>query len=107
MPKYSSQGGLLTKTRIEKPKMYNVVFHNDDITTMEFVVHVLRVVFFKSTEQATQLMLNVHHDGSAIVGTYTYDIALSKANKSMLMAKESSFPLRITVIPQDPNDLPF
>lgn len=99
MAKNSTQGGLRTKTRLERPKMYQVIFHNDDITTMDFVVHVLRVVFFKSPESATQLMLKVHHDGSAVVGTFSYDIAVSKANKTLTMAKESNFPLRVSISP--------
>ena len=87
--------------------MYSVIMHNDDVTTMDFVVRVLRTVFFKSTEQATQLMLDVHHDGSATVGIYTYDIAVSKANKAIQLAKSEGFPLRITVVPAEPEDLPF
>lgn len=56
-------------SRLDEPKMYHVIMHNDDVTTMDFVVKVLCVVFFKTTEQATQLMLDVHEHDSAIVGT--------------------------------------
>ena len=70
------QQDLQTKTRFGKPKRYNVIMHNDDVTTMDFVVHLLRVVFFKSPEDATQIMLDVHQNGSANVGIYTYDIAV-------------------------------
>lgn len=107
MPTNRTQGDLQTRTRLSKPKMYNVIMHNDDVTTMDFVVHVLREVFFKSTEQATQLMLDVHHKDSAIVGTYTYDIAISKATKAAQMAKDEGFPLRLSVVPAAPEDLPF
>lgn len=96
-----------TKTRLEKPKRYNVIMHNDDVTTMDFVVHVLRVVFFKSPEAATQIMLDVHKAGSANVGVYPYDIAVSKVTKAMQLAKGEGFPLRLTIAPFEPEDLPF
>ena len=96
-----------TKTRLEKPKRYNVIMQNDDVTTMDFVVHVLRVVFFKSPEAATQIMLDVHKAGSANVGVYPYDIAVSKVTKAMQLAKDEGFPLRLTIAPFEPEDLPF
>ena len=95
------------KTRLNYPKKYHVIMHNDDVTTMDFVVHVLRVVFFKSPEDATQIMLDVHQNGSANVGIYTYDIAVSKVTKAMQLAKDEGFPLRLTIAPYDPEDLPF
>lgn len=101
------QQDLQTKTRFGKPKRYNVIMHNDDVTTMDFVVHLLRVVFFKSPEDATQIMLDVHQNGSANVGIYTYDIAVSKVTKAMQLAKDEGFPLRLTIAPYDPEDLPF
>ena len=101
------QQDLQTKTRFGKPKRYNVIMHNDDVTTMDFVVHVLRVVFFKSPEDGTQIMLDVHQNGSANVGIYTYDIAVSKVTKAMQLAKDEGFPLRLTIAPYDPEDLPF
>ena len=101
MPKNRTQGDLQTKSRLDEPKMYHVIMHNDDVTTMDFVVKVLCVVFFKTTEQATLLMLDVHEHDSAIVGTYSYDIALSKANKALQLAKSEGFPLRLTVAPAD------
>ena len=101
------QQDLQTKTRFGKPQRYNVIMHNDDVTTMDFVVHVLRVVFFKSPEDATQIMLDVHQNGSANVGIYTYDIAVSKVTKAMQLAKDEGFPLRLTIAPYDPEDLPF
>ena len=107
MPTGRTQRVLETKTRFGKPKRYNVIMHNDDVTTMDFVVHVLRVVFFKSPEDATQIMLDVHQNGSANVGIYTYDIAVSKVTKAMQLAKDEGFPLRLTIAPYDPEDLPF
>ena len=107
MPTGNTQRGLETKTRLGKPRRYNVIMHNDDVTTMDFVVHVLRVVFFKSPEDATQLMLDVHNEGSANVGVYPYDIAVSKVTKTMQLAKDNGFPLRLTITLCAPEDLPF
>jgi len=80
--------------------MYVVIMHNDDETTMEFVVMVLENVFFKPQEEAVRLMLAVHNNGEAVVGTYTYDIALSKMNKATALARENGFPLRLTFQPE-------
>ena len=92
---------------LKEPHLYKVIFFNDDVTTMDFVVHMLRVVFFKSPEDATQIMLDVHKTGSANVGIYPYDIAVSKVTKAMQLAKDEGFPLRLTIAPYDPEDLPF
>ncbi len=78
------------------PSLFHVVFHNDNVTTMDFVVMVLRVVFFKSDGEAERLMMTVHKKGIASVGTYPCDIAQSKRDKATHMAKEAGFPLRIT-----------
>jgi ATP-dependent Clp protease adaptor protein ClpS len=103
MPNSQNQTGSRTSTK--EPSMYNVIMHNDDVTTMDFVVHILRVVFFKSIEEATQLMLNVHQKESAVVGTYSYDLAVSKSQKAMQLANKEGFPLRLTV--KETDDLPF
>lgn len=91
--------GLRTKERIDlsEPKRYKVYIHNDDFTTMEFVVVVLKQVFFKSEEDANALMLKVHNSDKAVVGIYSYDIAVSKARKATNLARENGFPLRLTV----------
>ena len=89
-----------TRTTVELPHMYRVIFHNDDITTMDFVVEVLEKVFRKSTAEATSLMLQVHTQGQAAVGTYTYDIAVTRRNKAKAMARAEGFPLRITIEPE-------
>lgn len=82
---------------MDRPQQYGVVMHNDDFTTMEFVVNVLVVVFFKSREEATDLMLTVHKEGKALVGRYSYDVARTKAEKAMNMACNEGFPFRLTV----------
>ena len=82
---------------IREPNQYIVTFHNDDFTPMDFVTLVLMHIFFKSEEDALRLMLKVHHEGKAKVGTYSYDIAHSKANIAMNLARENGYPLRISV----------
>ena len=68
---------------------------------MEFVVKVLKTVFFMPEEKALTLMLQVHHSDKAVVGIYTLDIATSKTQKATSMAREEGFPLRLTVEPED------
>lgn len=88
------------RTNLKEPQRYKVTIYNDDFTTMEFVVKVLVEVFFKSQEEATKLMLAVHHSDKAVVGIYTYDIAVSKVQKATLMAREAGFPLRLSYEPE-------
>lgn len=101
MAKQQSQHNTQFRQRTKEPQRFLVRMHNDDVTTMDFVVQVLRTVFFKSAEEATNLMLDVHRNGSAIVGIYSFDMAASKANKAMLMAKDQGFPFRLTIEPEE------
>ena len=87
----------MTNDRVKEPKHFNVIMLNDDFTTMEFVVNVLETIFNKDKASAEALMLKVHNNGRAAVGTYPYDIALTKIGKAMTMAKEKGFPFRMTV----------
>lgn len=68
---------------------------------MEFVVKVLVTVFFKSESEAESLMMGVHKTGSAVVGVYSYDIAMSKVRKATDMARAESFPLKLTISPEE------
>ena len=86
-----------TQFKLKEPPMYNVIMHNDDVTTMDFVVYVLVKIFRKSEDDAETLMLKVHNEGSAVVGTYSQDIAQSKANYTMNLAKANNFPLLLTI----------
>ena len=88
------------RTELREPRRYKVIIYNDDFTTMDFVVHVLESVFFKSAEEAETLMLNVHNHGSAVVGIYSYDVAQSKVRKATMMAREENFPLRLECKPE-------
>ena len=89
------------RTDLREPRRYKVTIFNDDFTTMEFVVMILKVVFFKSEAEAETLMLQVHHSDKAVVGIYSYDIAVSKVNKATQMAREAGFPLRLTYEPEE------
>ncbi|MBR5087406.1 MAG: ATP-dependent Clp protease adaptor ClpS [Muribaculaceae bacterium] len=96
------QGSIKERERVftHYPKHYKVIFHNDDFTTMEFVVKVLIEVFFKSQSEANAIMLGVHEQGKMVVGIYSYDMAVSMTNKATAMAREAGFPLRITYEPE-------
>jgi ATP-dependent Clp protease adaptor protein ClpS len=91
---------VLERPKTHTPKLYKVIFHNDDYTTMEFVVMVL-VQFFQKTEtEATYIMLTVHRKGSAVAGVYTRDIAESKVEKVVSFARENGMPLLLTTEPE-------
>ena len=96
MPKEQSNIRERQRIDLREPRRYKVTIYNDDFTTMEFVVEVLIQVFFKSKTEAEQLMLQVHHSDKAVVGIYSYDIAMSKVKKATAMAREAGFPLRLT-----------
>jgi len=83
--------------KIKEPSDYMVILLNDDFTPREFVVVILMKIFHKAREEATRIMLNVHHEQRGIVGIYTYDIALTKANQVHQKAKEYGFPLKCIV----------
>ena len=84
-----------TKTRLKHPSMYTVVFLNDDYTPMEFVVSVLKQLFQLPDAAAINLMLEIHKKGKGNVGRYTYDIACTKVEQVLHLAKERQHPLRV------------
>lgn len=86
-----------TDEEVTEPPRYKVLLLNDDYTTMEFVVEVLRYVFHKSIEDATRIMLNVHQDGVGVCGIYSFEIAETKVNTVDALAKENGFPLKCTM----------
>ena len=87
------------RERVHEPRKYKVLIHNDDFTTMDFVVMILKVVFFKSDAEAESLMLAVHRSDKAVVGVYSYDVAMSKVGKATVMARQAGYPLRLTCQP--------
>ena len=82
---------------IQQPKMYAVVIHNDDITTMDFVTEVLINIFHKTPVTAASLMIDVHERGHGIAGVYVFDIAVTKKSQADTMSAERGFPLKITI----------
>ena len=83
--------------QVKEPDMWNVILHNDNYTTKDFVVEVLSTVFQLSAIEATQLMLFVHRNGKGVAGTYTWDIAQSKISRVHAMAKRREFPLKCSL----------
>ena len=88
-----------TRTRddVQEPSMYRVLLHNDDYTSMEFVVQILMTVFRKSAGEATRIMLNVHQEGIGICGVYPFEIAETKVETVHRVARDNGFPLKCTM----------
>ena len=91
--------GVVIKTRpkVKKPSLYKVLMLNDDYTPMEFVVHVLERYFSKTTEEATRIMLHVHQKGVGICGVFTFEVAETKVNQVMDLARKNQHPLQCTL----------
>ena len=83
--------------KVARPPLFKVLLHNDDYTTMEFVVEVLQTVFHHDIDRATRIMLHVHQRGVGVAGTYPADVAETKAEKVMALARAAEFPLLCTV----------
>src|SRR5271155_5411454 len=98
-PTRKSQLDLLEKDEVKakRPSMWNIVFYNDDYTSMDFVVFVLTKIFHRSTEDALALTLVVHTKGKGIAGTFTFEVAEQKQCEVLLMAKIEEHPLRVEV----------
>jgi ATP-dependent Clp protease adaptor protein ClpS len=88
-----------TKERIEtkEPPLYKVILHNDDYTSMEFVVAILKNVFNKSSSEATRIMLSVHHEGVGVAGIYTKEIGETKISIVRELAQNNNFPLKCSL----------
>jgi len=88
-----------TKERIQtqEPPLYKVLLHNDDYTTMEFVVAILENVFHKSNTDATRIMLNVHHEGVGVAGIFTKEVSETKISVVHALAQKNNFPLRCSM----------
>jgi len=84
-------------TRTAPPPLYRVLMHNDDYTTMEFVVEVLQSVFRKSATEANQIMLHIHHKGIGVCGIFPFEIAETKVARVHSLARKTGFPLRCSL----------
>ncbi len=85
------------KTKVKEPSLYKVLLHNDDYTSMEFVVLLLEEVFNKSTAEATRIMLNIHQQGIGVAGVYNKEIAETKAAIVHNLAQKNEYPLRCSI----------
>ena len=83
-----------TRTRTQRPPMYKVLLLNDDYTPMEFVVMVLQQHFHHDIDAATQIMLKIHHEGRAVCGVYTRDVAATKVELVLAAARRAGHPLQ-------------
>ena len=95
----NNQGSVATEEHVEakEPRLYKVLLHNDDYTSMEFVISILETVFHKSIPDATEIMLNVHNEGIGIAGVYTREISETKISTVHQLAQKNEFPLRCSM----------
>lgn len=93
------EDGLAVKVKVKtkKPAMYKVLLLNDDFTPMEFVVYVLERVFRRTNSEANDIMLKIHNDGIGVAGVYTYEVAETKVDQVMTMARKNEHPLQCTI----------
>ena len=95
MPKFEEE--LELDLELHEPQMFKVLLHNDDYTSMDFVVEVLMGIFHKTHTQAEQIMLQIHEKDKAICGVYSFEIAQTKAQQVKQQAKQNEFPLLATI----------
>lgn len=103
--KEEEEGGVATEQRTERklsrPRLYKVLLHNDDFTTMEFVVALLMHVFHHSESDAQGIMLHIHQHGMGVAGVFTYEIAETKVAQVRELAEKAEFPLLCTMEPDE------
>ncbi len=95
MPKIEEEVEI--ELEIAVPKMYRVILHNDNYTSMDFVIMILTSIFHKNFDDAEALMIAIHDKGKAICGVYSYEIAETKAHQVITLAKQNEFPLLATI----------
>ena len=86
-----------SKQKLQKPPLFKVLLHNDNYTTMDFVVFVLMHVFNRSETDSIQIMLQVHNQGIGIAGVFTYEVAETKVARVTALARENEYPLLCTL----------
>jgi ATP-dependent Clp protease adaptor protein ClpS len=97
VPQDLPEGDVKNDQEIREPKMYRVILHNDDYSTMDFVIEILISIFHKPAADATRIMLDVHKKGMGICGVYTYDIAATRVARVHQLAKKREFPLKCSL----------
>ena len=85
------------KIKLDEPGLYDVIFLNDNITTQEFVVRVLKQIFNKTQEQAEAITRRIHDDGQGVVGSYVHEVAEQKGIETTLLARQENYPLQVKV----------
>src|SRR5262245_18224043 len=88
------------KPKLKKPPLYKVLLHNDDYTTREFADWILIEIFSKGEQEAIQIMLHVHRNGIGVAGIYTFEVAETKVNKVLRLARDHQYPLHCSVEPE-------
>jgi ATP-dependent Clp protease adaptor protein ClpS len=107
MAEQNPETGTITRTRtkterkLKKPPLFKVLLHNDDYTTREFVVEVLKTVFHRPEPEAVQIMLHVHNNGVGVAGVYTYEVAEMKVGMVETLARQREFPLMLSIEPEE------
>jgi len=95
LPKFKEE--LESSLMVKEPNKYKVILHNDDYTTMEFVIGILMRIFHKSMIESEKIMLKIHNSGKGVCGIYTYEIAQTKVYQVRRLARESGYPLLATL----------
>ena len=90
--------GTRSQTRLQYPSKYNVIFHNDDFTPMEWVIQLLVEVFDRTLEQAKDITIKIHETGQAVAGTYYYEIAEQKQQETVVVCRHNGHPLKVTLM---------
>ncbi len=86
-----------TRRKVQQPKLFKVLLHNDDYTTMEFVVYILMTVFHRSEAEAVRIMLHVHHNGVGVAGVYPREVAETRVAQVEVLARQHEYPLRCSI----------
>lgn len=88
------------KLNIPEPRLFKVIFINDEITTMEFIVETLKTIFDYDEDEAMDLMQRVHTEGSGVVAVYPYELAEQKGIEATMLARSNGFPLQVKLEPE-------
>jgi ATP-dependent Clp protease adaptor protein ClpS len=86
--------------KLQRPRLWRVLLHNDDYTTQDFVVWILETIFHKPRGEAFAIMMSVHQSGLGLAGIYTHDVAETKVKTTKQLAEEHEFPLLVTMEPE-------
>jgi ATP-dependent Clp protease adaptor protein ClpS len=97
MANEQTKTGVRSTTRLQYPSKYNVIFHNDDYTPMEFVISLLVEIFDRNLEQAKEITMQIHEKGQSVAGTYFHEIAEQKQQETVVLSRHNGHPLKVTL----------